>query len=500
MALIFREPLVIQQDTGVTVDPNNTELLGNTGQTVVVSIGQAVATTSDVVLGQVTTSDRFIIDNGQNTYSSGIVTGSLTLTDNFTTIQNLDGDGDLTVFGTLTAEKIETELTQSVTLFESGSTIFGDTSDDIHQFSGSVFISGSFTLNANNIPAREISNDASFTDDSSVAVVTENALKSYLDNNTNDVNAYLRKCFAVTGSFVSANTASFSAYTASAPSGITSTSENDFTFFLNGQMMEHTALTIEQSGTNLLLKVDNDSIGYDLSDDDEIVAWGKFAGTFNYLDFDGSNDEVTTNFSGSNATPQNLTYSFWYKSTQTSRNESVFAYGGQRKGAFSPNWSSSRPLIWNGTNWYIFFDDTSAQDDGEWHHFLVFNDVSAITGSRLFVDGVEIPQNTIVTSGGVSALQTQAQSLTIGSYQNNSTNSGRHFAGELREFGIFGGDKSSKASLYFNGGTPYDLVGEDELQAYWKMNEGNGSVVNDYSGQGNHGTIDGATWDKQQNI
>jgi len=32
------------------------------------------------------------------------------------------------------------------------------------------------------------------------------------------------------------------------------------------------------------------------------------------------------------------------------------------------------------------------------------------------------------------------------------------------------------------------------------MNEGNGSVVNDYSGQGNHGTIDGATWDKQQNI
>ena len=206
----------------------------------------------------------------------------------------------------MTAEKIETQLTQSVTLFESGSTIFGDTSDDIHQFSGSVFISGSFTLNANNILAREISNDASFTDDSGVAVVTENALKSYLDNNTNDVNAYLRKCFAVTGSFVSANTASFSAYTASAPSGITSTSENDFTFFLNGQMMEHTALTIEQSGTNLLLKVDNDSIGYDLSDDDEIVAWGKFAGTFNYLDFDGSNDEVTTNFSGSNATPQNL--------------------------------------------------------------------------------------------------------------------------------------------------------------------------------------------------
>jgi len=29
------------------------------------------------------------------------------------------------------------------------------------------------------------------------------------------------------------------------------------------------------------------------------------------------------------------------------------------------------------------------------------------------------------------------------------------------------------------------------------MNEGSGSVVNDFSGQGNHGTIDGATWDKE---
>ena len=276
MALIFREPLVIQQDTGVTVDPNNTELLGATRQTVIVSIGQAVETTSNLVLGQVTTSDRFIIDNGQNTYSNGIVSGSLTLTDNFTTIQNLNGDGDLTVFGTLIAEKIETELSQSVTLFESGSTIFGDTSDDIHQFSGSVFISGSFTLNAKNIPIQEISNDTALTDDSGVAVVTENALKSYLDDNTDDVNTYLRKSFVHTGSFVNSSTSSFTAVTASAPSSLTATGESDFMFFINGQMMEHDALTVQQSGTTFNLHVDTDGIGFDILSQDEIVAWGKF--------------------------------------------------------------------------------------------------------------------------------------------------------------------------------------------------------------------------------
>jgi hypothetical protein len=57
---------------------------------------------------------------------------------------------------------------------------------------------------------------------------------------------------------------------------MTATSENDFVFFINGQYMEHDALTIKQAGANLLLLVDNDSIGYDLETDDEILAVGKF--------------------------------------------------------------------------------------------------------------------------------------------------------------------------------------------------------------------------------
>jgi hypothetical protein len=57
---------------------------------------------------------------------------------------------------------------------------------------------------------------------------------------------------------------------------MTSTTEDDFLFFVNGQYMEHDAITIEQSGSTLLLKVDNSSIGYDLESDDEILAWGKF--------------------------------------------------------------------------------------------------------------------------------------------------------------------------------------------------------------------------------
>ena len=57
---------------------------------------------------------------------------------------------------------------------------------------------------------------------------------------------------------------------------MTATSENDFIFFINGQYMEHDAITIQQSASTFLLKVDNDSIGYDLETDDEILAIGKF--------------------------------------------------------------------------------------------------------------------------------------------------------------------------------------------------------------------------------
>ena len=86
----------------------------------------------------------------------------------------------------------------------------------------------------------------------------------------------MRKCFVHTGSFVNSSTSSFTAITASAPSSLTTTSDNDFMFFINCQMMEHDALTVQQSGTTLNLHIDTDGIGFDMTTDDEIVAMGKF--------------------------------------------------------------------------------------------------------------------------------------------------------------------------------------------------------------------------------
>ena len=122
----------------------------------------------------------------------------------------------------------------------------------------------------------EISNDTSLADGNATSFVTENAVKTYIDDETDDFYTYIRKSYAHTGSFISISTASFTATTASAPTSLTSTTEEDFMFFINGAIAENDALTVQQSGSLFYLKVNNNSIGYDLQSGDEIVAWGKF--------------------------------------------------------------------------------------------------------------------------------------------------------------------------------------------------------------------------------
>lgn len=53
--------------------------------------------------------------------------------------------GGLTVTGTLTAKEFHTQLVSASIVFESGSTKFGNSLDDIHQFTGSLKVSGSIS-------------------------------------------------------------------------------------------------------------------------------------------------------------------------------------------------------------------------------------------------------------------------------------------------------------------------------------------------------------------
>jgi hypothetical protein len=275
MAVRLKYPYNIFGETGVTASRAGVPWDGTSPLTQNISVGNDISTTGNVQFNAVTSSgydlDGYILlaDRWTTNFSAGsiVTTGNITI------------PGNATISGIVTAEKFEAELTSSAVIYKSGSTQFGDSLDDNHYITGSLRQSGSFVLNGYSV--MEVTNDTSLTDERSDSLATENASKSYIVTTVGTAGSatatelYLRKNYNRTAESVSNNTASFSAVTASAGS-LTATNEGDYLFFNNGQVMEHDALTIQQSGSDFLLIVDPDSIGYNLASDDEIKAWGKF--------------------------------------------------------------------------------------------------------------------------------------------------------------------------------------------------------------------------------
>jgi cytoskeletal protein CcmA (bactofilin family) len=74
------------------------------------------------------------------------ISGSISGSGNLDIDGNATVDGDLTVAGKITAQEFHTEFVSASIIYESGSTKFGDTLDDIHQFTGSVAITGSLNV------------------------------------------------------------------------------------------------------------------------------------------------------------------------------------------------------------------------------------------------------------------------------------------------------------------------------------------------------------------
>jgi len=268
-------PLTINQGTGVTVSNSGVSYDGVTFLVQQLSIGQEVATNSNVQFNVVSASDSVLV--GSETFTDTGTTGDFTVDGTLVVNSNLTVPGNATVGGTVIAEQFLASYNTSAAVFKSGSTQFGDSIDDESIMVGSVYQSGSISLNEYTI--NEFSSDTDLTDSSSVSLPTENALKTYVDSQGLyvDRQEYVRKNFSKKADSITNNTASFiSVFSASAPTEMTSTSESDFLFFNNGQIMEHDALTIQQSGSTFMLKVDPSSIGYNLESADEIIGNGKF--------------------------------------------------------------------------------------------------------------------------------------------------------------------------------------------------------------------------------
>ncbi len=168
------------------------------------------------------------------------------------------------------------------------------------------------------------------------------------------------------------------------------------------------------------------------------------------------------------------TFSWWSRHT-SQNNPNLFTSGGSSIGGFNLNWagSTNRPILYLAGNNYAYFSDNAAQDDGQWHHWLLTYNGTATSGreaidSKLYIDGV----NQSITSATYTAAPT-----TWGAFRIGRATSAGTFAGNLNEFIIYNGQlgSSDRAALYVrgpNGGPlppdPMSLSNSSDILAYWR--------------------------------
>ena len=109
-----------------------------------------VVTTNVVNTGSVTITGTLTAESIRATLTGSFgslnVNDTLVVNHGITTISgSLGVTSDLTVLGAVNAKQFNISIISSSVLFESGSSKFGNTSDDIHSFTGSVQVTGSVT-------------------------------------------------------------------------------------------------------------------------------------------------------------------------------------------------------------------------------------------------------------------------------------------------------------------------------------------------------------------
>ena len=94
-------------------------------------------------------SDLQIILTESSSYVVSTNTGSFLQNSDTASFATLHVEGNISTSGSVTAQEFHTEVVSSSVIFESGSTKFGDTIDDKHDITGSLFVSGNITFDTN---------------------------------------------------------------------------------------------------------------------------------------------------------------------------------------------------------------------------------------------------------------------------------------------------------------------------------------------------------------
>jgi hypothetical protein len=165
--------------------------------------------------------------------------------------------------------------------------------------------------------------------------------------------------------------------------------------------------------------------------------------TDGFFTFNGSTQYMTTNLTLNENS--DYTFAWWSKSSTTSENRGFMSMGGTSTGGFHFNYSSNNPLWYNAGSNYRYWSDPSAQDDGNWHYWVLRHKGTAKTAqesinSTLHVDDVLVSTTSttnVSTIGNWSNLQ-------LG-YDGGGSN---YFVGSIAVFSVYGGILSDETATH----------------------------------------------------
>jgi hypothetical protein len=218
------------------------------------------------------------------------------------------------------------------------------------------------------------------------------------------------------------------------------------------------------------------------------------------VSFDGVNDVIKCGTGLGNALGDNysgaLSLSMWFKTDVTSGDDGLFGLGG-----FAGNGDFDVLIMSNGihgalNSWgwrqYISFTDTTS-----WHHLVVIADISGgESASKMYLDGELQTTTTTGSFPSASDMDFAGLETRIGQYGNEAPS--YFLDGKASSVKFFNTNltQAQVQELFLN---PEQIlptgVSSSNLKLYLPMNEGVGAYNYDGSGNQNHGTISGATWD-----
>ena len=224
-----------------------------------------------------------------------------------------------------------------------------------------------------------------------------------------------------------------------------------------------------------------------------------------YLSFDGVDDYVDISNSHSlNFGESSISYSLWFKKPESThylqsnlitnyKTSSLPCFGLYINGTYESEGPGKIRLFFrNNENAQseLHIVSSDRYDDNQWHHVVAVKDV-AQEKILLYVDGNLVGEESV--DMGITDTE---QGFVFA-----SGHLGRYMDVELDEIIVTAKTyNSDDVSEIYNGGSNFDLLQTDydqnALKGYWKFNHGDGDLLYDFSGNQNHGTINGSSWNE----